>query len=92
VRVTCSEPDWATGAVRQADVAGRPVEPMPESLMPFDAPLNGLGQALVGVCSPSARGMGVSVPAVLPDATITGAEAIAMGHDVLVDLFSTVRS
>jgi hypothetical protein len=92
VRVTRSEPDRATGAVRQADVAGRPVEPMPESLMPFDAPLNGLGQALVGGLLAFGKGVGVSVPAVLPDATITGAEATAMGHDVLVDLISTVRS
>jgi phospholipase C len=36
--------------------------------------------------------MGATVPDVPPNAVITGAEAIAIGHEVLGDLFPAMRS
>ena len=36
--------------------------------------------------------MGATVPEVAPDAEITGAQAIAMGHDMLGDLFPAMRA
>ena len=74
------------------DVVARPVEPMPESLMPLDAPLNGVGKALVGGVLALGKAMGATVPDVAPDAETTGAQAIAMLHDVVGDLFPAMRS
>ncbi len=69
------------------DIAARPVPPMPESLVPLDAPLDKLGQALFHGVFTLGKLMGAPVPEVSLDAGITGAQAIAMGHDVLGDLF-----
>jgi phospholipase C len=44
------------------DVTARPVEPMPEPLLPLDAPLNGLGKALFGGVLALGKAMGASVP------------------------------
>ncbi|MDN5765139.1 MAG: hypothetical protein L0H78_04905 [Humibacillus sp.] len=74
------------------DVVARPVEPMPESLLPMDAPINGLGKALLGGVLALGKGMGVAVPELSPDAVISGAEAIAMGQELLGDLFPAMRS
>jgi hypothetical protein len=38
------------------------------------------------------RLMGLTVPPLAPDAVITGAGAIAMGHDVLDDLFPAMTA
>ena len=65
---------------------------MPESIAPLDAPLNHLGQALLHGVLTLGKLMGVTVPEVPPDAVITGAQAIAMSHDVLGDLFPAMRS
>lgn len=73
------------------DVVARPVEPMPESLMPLDAPINALGKALLGGVLALGKGMGIAVPDPSPDAVITGAEAITMGQEVLGDLFPAMR-
>ena len=60
--------------------------------MPLDAPLNGLGKALFGGVLALGKGMGATVPDLPPDAVITGAEAIAMSHEILGDLFPAMRS
>ena len=60
--------------------------------MPLDAPLNGLGKALLGGLLALGKGWAPPCPDVSPDAEITGAEAIAIGHDVLGDLFPSMRS
>ena len=65
---------------------------MPESLLPLDAPLNGLGKSLFGGLLALGKGMGATVPDVAPDAEITGAEAITIGHDILGNLFPAMRS
>jgi len=80
-----SQQDWP-------EVLARPVEPMTESLLPLDAPLNGLGKSLFGAVFALGKGLGVTVPDLPPDAVITGAEAIAMGQEVLGDLFPAMRS
>ena len=80
-----SQQDWP-------EVLARPVEPMTESLMPLDAPLNGLGKALFAAVLALGKGMGATVPDLPPDAVITGAEAIAMSHEILGDLFPAMRS
>lgn len=74
------------------DVTARPVEPMPEPLLPLDAPLNGLGKALFGGVLALGRAMGASVPDMSGDEVITGAKAITIGQDVLGDLFPAMRS
>ena len=50
-----SQQDWP-------EVLARPVEPMTESLMPLDAPLNGLGKALFAAVLALGKGMGATVP------------------------------
>jgi phospholipase C len=80
-----SQQDWP-------EVLARPVEPMTEALMPLDAPLNGLGKALFAGVLALGKGMGVTVPDLPPDKVITGAEAIAIGHEVLGDLFPAMRT
>ena len=44
------------------DVVARPVPPMPESLMPLDAPLTGLAQTLIGAVLTLGKLMGATVP------------------------------
>ena len=73
------------------DVLARPVEPMTAPLMPLDAPINGLGKALLGGLLALGKVMEYPVPTLDPDAVITGAEAIAIGHDVLGDIFPAMR-
>ena len=63
-----------------------------EALIPLDEPLNRLAKALVGGLLALGKGLGATVPDVSPDAEITGAQAIAIGHDVLGDLFPSMRS
>jgi phospholipase C len=65
---------------------------MTEALLPLDAPLNGLGKALFAGVLALGKGMGVTVPDLPPDAVITGAQAIAIGHEVLGDLFPAMRA
>ena len=73
------------------DVIARPVPPMPESLMPLDAPLTGLAQTLIGAVLTLGKLMGATVPQLPPDAVITGAEAIATLQETLGDLFPAMR-
>lgn len=74
------------------DIVARPVPPMPESLLPLDAPLTSLGQSLLHGVLALGRLMGATVPQVSPDARFTGAEAIAMGQEALGDVFPAMRS
>jgi phospholipase C len=80
-----SQQDWP-------EVLAHPVEPMTEALLPLDAPLNGLGKALFGGVLALGKGMGATVPDLPPDAVITGAQAIAIGQEVLGDLFPAMRA
>ena len=73
------------------DIVARPVEPMPEPLMPLAAPLNGLGKALFAGLMALGKGMGIPAPEVSPDNVITGAEAIAMGQAMFGELFPAMR-
>jgi phospholipase C len=74
------------------EIVPRPVEPMPESLLPLDAPLQELGQALFAGVLALAKGMGATVPEQEADAVLTGAEAIEICQDALGDIFPLMRS
>ena len=73
------------------EVVPRPVPVMPDSLMPLDAPLGLLGKALLFGVLTLAKEFGEAVPDVKPQDTITGAQAIAMGTEVLGDLFPHLK-
>ena len=73
-------------------VTPRPVPVMHESLAPLDAPLGLLGKSLLLAVLALAEGLGKTVPDVKREDTITGTEAIAMGQDVLGNIFPAMRS
>ena len=74
------------------DIVPRPVPPMPEPLVPLDAPLNRLGMGLLHGLLALGKRMGATVPEASPEAQITGGELIAMGQDVLGDIFPAMRT
>ena len=69
------------------EVIARPVPEMHESLVPLDAPLGLLGKSLLLAVLAFAQGLGKTIPDIKPEDTITGAEAIAIGHEILGDVF-----
>lgn len=77
---------------RSLGLTPKDAPPMPEPLLPLDAPLNGLGKALFGGVLALGQAMGATVPDISRDAVITGAQAIAIGQDVLGDIFPAMRS
>ena len=72
-------------------VTPRPVPEMHESLAPLDAPLGLLGKSLLLAVLAFAQGLGKTVPDIKPEDTITGAHAIAIGHEILGDIFPAMR-
>jgi phospholipase C len=73
------------------EIVPRPVPEMPESVAPLDAPLGLLGKSvLLGVLA-LAQGMGRTVPEIKPEDTITGAQGVAVAHEILGELFPTRR-
>ena len=72
-------------------VTPRPVPVMHESLAPLDAPLGLLGKSLLLAVLAFAQGLGKTVPDIKPEDTITGAHAIAIGHEVLGEIFPAMR-
>jgi phospholipase C len=72
-------------------VTPRPVPVMHESLAPLDAPLGPLGKSLLLAVLGLAQGLGKTVPDVKREDTITGARAIALGHEILGDIFPAMR-
>jgi phospholipase C len=73
------------------EISARPVPAMPETLVPLDAPLGVLGKSLLSAILAFAQGLGKTVPDIKPDDTITGAQAIAIGHEALGELFPSMR-
>jgi phospholipase C len=73
------------------DIIARPVPTMPDPLLALDAPLGLLGKTLLLSVLSMAQKFGKPVPAIDPDATMTGSEAIAIGHDVLGEIFPAMR-
>ena len=65
---------------------------MHDSLAPLDAPLGPLGKSLLLAVLALAQGLGKTVPDIKPADSITGAHAIAVGHEILGDVFPRMRS
>ena len=73
------------------EIIARPVPEMHESLVPLDAPLSLLGKSLLFAVFAMAEGFGQPVPDLEPEDPITGAEAIALAHEMLGELFPAMR-
>ena len=72
-------------------VEARPVPVMHESIAPLDAPLGLLGKSLLLGVLALAEDLGKTVPTINPNDTITGAQAIAIGHESMGELFPSIR-
>ena len=64
---------------------------MHESIAPLDAPLGLLGKSLLLGVLALAEDFGKTVPTINPNDTMTGAQAIAIGHEILGELFPSMR-
>ncbi len=73
------------------EIIPRPVPEMHESLVPLDAPLGLLGKSLLFAVLAFAQKLGKTVPDIKPEDTITGSQAVTIGHDVLGELFPAMR-
>jgi phospholipase C len=73
------------------EVSPRPVPEMHESIAPLDAPLGQLGKSLLFAVLAFAQGLGKPVPDLKPEEPLTGGQAVAIGHEVLGDLFPAMR-
>jgi hypothetical protein len=56
-----------------------------------DAPLGLLGKSLLFTMLAVAHDLGKTIPDIKPDDTITGAQGLAIGHEVLGDLYPAMR-
>lgn len=59
--------------------------------MPLDAPLGLLGRSLLHSTLAMAQDRGLAVPDIKPDAPVTGAQAVAIAHEILGDVFPNMR-
>jgi len=73
------------------DVVARPVPPVPDSVVPLDAPLGILGKAVFAAVLSLGRELGAPVPEIDPQQPISGAEAVEISHEILGDLFPGLR-
>jgi phospholipase C len=75
------------------EITPRPVPVMHESIAPLDAPLGLLDKSFLFGILTLAKDLDKPLPKDLPDphATITGAQALALGHEIPRDLFPNVR-
>jgi phospholipase C len=73
------------------EIMARPVPVMHESIAPLDAPLGLLGRSLLMGVFAFAQGLGKPVPEIAHEDTLTGAQAVAMGHEVLGELFPAMQ-
>lgn len=73
------------------EVIARPVPKGPSSLVPMEAPLGVLAQALFAGVVSLGKGMRAAVPEVDFKQPMSGAEALEIGHEILGELFPTLR-
>ena len=73
------------------DIIARPVPVMHDSVAPLDAPLGLLGTSLLLGVLAFAESLGKTVPHLAPGDTISGSQAVAIGHEVLGELFPAMR-
>ena len=69
------------------EVRPRPVPEYDETLIPLNAPLSPLAQALVMGCVALTQQFGQSVPAIVDPAALTGAQGIDIMHEALGSVF-----
>ena len=73
------------------EIIPRPVPEMPEAVVPLDAPLGLLGRSLLFSVLAMAEDRGLTVPDIKQDDPVTGAQAVAIAHEVLGDFFPNMR-
>jgi phospholipase C len=73
------------------EITPRPVPEMPEAVVPLDAPLGLLGRSLLFSALAMAHDRGLAVPDIKPDDPVTGAQAVAIAHEILGDFFPNMR-
>jgi len=73
--------------LRQAAVVPLLLPAYDETLIPLDAPLSPLAQALVMGCLALAEQLGHAVPTITDPAALRGAEGLEVIHDALGDMF-----
>jgi phospholipase C len=73
------------------ETSPRPVPEMPEAVVPLDAPLGPLGRSLLFSVLAMAQSHGVSVPDIKQDDPVTGAQAVAIAHEILGEFFPNMR-
>ena len=73
------------------EIVARPVPVMHDSVAPLDAPLGLLGKSLLLGVLAFAESLGEPVPHLAPEDTISGSQAIAIGHEVLGELFPAMH-
>ena len=73
------------------DVIARPVPVMHDSVAPLDAPLGLLGTSLLLGVLAFAESLGKTVPHLAAGDIISGSQAVAIGHEVLGELFPAMR-
>jgi hypothetical protein len=71
------------------EIVPRPVPEMPEAVVPLDAPLGLLGRSLLFSVLALAQGRGLAVPDIKQDDPVTGAQAVAIAHELMGDLSPT---
>ena len=74
------------------DVVARPVPKFDVALLPPDRPLSVLGKGILHAVLEFEKSLGARVPAIWPDANVTGAEAVAIMRDTAFDLFPGLRT
>ena len=74
------------------DVTPQPVPKFDAALFPPDRPLSVLGKGILHAALAFEKSLGAKVPAIPPDAVITGAEAIDIIRDGGFDLFPGLRA
>jgi phospholipase C len=73
------------------EIIPRPVPEMPEAVLPLDAPLGLLGRSLLFSVLAMAQDGGLTVPDIKQDDPVTGAQAVAIAHEVLGEIFPGMR-
>ena len=74
------------------DVHPQPVPDFSQAMVPPELPLRGLARAMFFAFLGLGKGLGQTVPDVRPDATITGAEGLAMIYDMFGHMFPNLHA
>jgi phospholipase C len=64
---------------------------LPEAVVPLDALLGLLGRSLLFSALAMAQDRGLTVPDIKQEDPVTGAQAVAIAHEVLSEIFPGMR-